>query len=166
MRPKNSAKWREVRWPIWLFDPSFELNKHHKRKLCGWSQQVCVFMWINSGLAFIRSSTTLYLLSNFSAAWFYKISDSDMWLQKQRFITKLMTKWPRADLVSSSTKHINAFMHFRKAEYGNEPARCKSRSINGKFENMSNHSRQVCFIEFLYSSFSVAFLFRKCSVYS
>jgi hypothetical protein len=25
-------------------------------------------------------------------------------------------------------------MHFRKAEYGNEPARCKSSSINGKFE--------------------------------
>jgi hypothetical protein len=33
-------------------------------------------------------------------------------------------------------------------------------------KNMSNHSRQVCFFEFLYSSFSVAFLFRKCSVYS
>lgn len=54
------------------------------------------------------SSTTLYLLSNFAAAWFYKISDTYVDLHNLRSIVKLVIKWPKADIVSVSTKHINA----------------------------------------------------------
>jgi hypothetical protein len=108
MRLKNASKWPEFQWPIWPFNQSSEPNKRYKRGLYCHSRQVCVFMCTNNDLAFIHSTPTLSLLSNFSAAWVYKICDSDVWLRRQRSTLKLLTEWPKADSTCVSTKHTNA----------------------------------------------------------
>lgn len=105
-----SREWSEMGWGsmTYMAIQSVLWAKHHKREPSGCCPQVCVFMWINSGLAFISSSTTLYLLSNFAAAWSYKISHPYVWLRNLRSIVKPVTQWPKAHMFTVRTKHINA----------------------------------------------------------
>jgi len=99
-RLKNAAKWPEVRWPIWPFNQFSEPNKHYKREIHCRSRQVCVCVYSCVSTTILLLYAVLQhcpYLRNFSVAWVYKISDSDVWLRRQRSTLKLLTEWPKAD---------------------------------------------------------------------